>query len=609
MTPLEEFRAAEAISPSQANRILFTLLSDDVSRAELYQCLSGSGGVLKFQSRADTKQGSPQNIPSEFHQEVYLLAAEGPIQTALTDTKKFSNSPYSALGSGTFMLGLDGADHRDQRNFAKAYLEFDPQVIEALASIAFNAGAVLPLKQRDFDVADVAEQAALRFAGFLFGFAQADHVLLEAAMRAAYRALSYQIVGRHFVTEPSAVLNADIGMGALLQRVAYLIDLYRRRNGREQEDEYGRIEDELKELRDLLNPNGEKPPREFVPVLRRLAGPLLDDVKKDYSGTELAVIVVGLIAGTVGNIQAGVCIALDRFFRDPGRFEPARETAQKAWGGDRAAAGMLEEFIWEALRLNPPAAFLPRKTLKEILLGGERIPEKSVVILGMGAATRARNADALIFGGSSDEDGYVHQCIGRHLAMPVIVRVVRQILLLPGLARRLDPRNGEALCLEKLWGIICLRFPLEFDRESILTQSPLIVIMSVKTPVSVHAEALKAIIKYGAPRIEKKLRDAKHVHFAWFKLIENDTKLMLSTVYDRDFDAYIEYFALEIGPLFDLLFQHIEDAPPMPVNEFPKEFVDTIRRYNTRPVSGYFFSAYPNADVSMITQQFPPEDA
>ena len=83
--------------------------------------------------------------------------------------------------------------------------------------------------------------------------------------------------------------------------------------------------------------------------------------------------------------------------------------------------------------------------------------------------------------------------------------------------------------------------------------------MKVKTPVSVHAEALKEIIKYGAPKIEKKLRDAGHVHFAWFQFIENDTKLMLTTIYDRDFDSYLEYFALEIGPMFDLIFHHIQD--------------------------------------------------
>ena len=112
--------------------------------------------------------------------------------------------------------------------------------------------------------------------------------------------------------------------------------------------------------------------------------------------------------------------------------------------------------------------------------------------------------------------------------------------------------------------------------------------------MSEHAEKLKQVIKYGAPRIELKLRESEHVHFAQFLFIENDTKLALFTVYDRDFDSYIEHFALKVGPLFDRIFEHIEDAPPMPVNEFPKEFVDTIRRYNAPSGGDYFFSAYRN---------------
>jgi hypothetical protein len=198
--------------------------------------------------------------------------------------------------------------------------------------------------------------------------------------------------------------------------------------------------------------------------------------------------------------------------------------------------------------------------------------------------------------------------VGEHLAMPVIARIVRGVLMLDGLAETFDPRTGTLRRLDKLWGVNCQKYPLEFNRTDVLTQFPLIVIMKVKTPVAVHAEALKDIIKYGAPKIEKKLRDAAHVHFAWFLFLENDTKLMLATIYDRDFDSYIEYFALEIGSMFDMIFQHIEDPPPMPVKEFPKEFVDMIRHCNSRTEGGYFFSAYPKANVSMIIHHYPPEN-
>jgi hypothetical protein len=181
---------------------------------------------------------------------------------------------------------------------------------------------------------------------------------------------------------------------------------------------------------------------------------------------------------------------------------------------------------------------------------------------------------------------------------------VRRVLRLDGLARTFDPKTGKVQRLEKLWGFNCQKFPLEYTRSARLVQSPLIVIMRVKSPAGEHAEKLTAVIKHGAPRIEKKLRDSKHVHFASFIFLENDTKLALYTVYDRDFDSYIEHFALEIGPLFDRIFEHIEDPPPTPVDQFPKEFIDTIRRFNARPAADYFFSAYPRTRVDDITNHF-----
>lgn len=610
MTKLNEFRDAEQRSPAEANRLLFTWLSDDDARADLYRCLLNNTGVLKFQSRADTEEWWEQDIDSVFHQEVYLLAKRQHVERALTKSGEFSSSPYRALGSGTFMLGLDNLDHREQRAFAAEYLNYDARIIDALASVAFDAAAVLPSKQRKFDLVDVSEQVALRFAGFLFGFEQADHVLLEKTMRAGYFGANYQIMGRHFVSEPAAVLEASEALGALLQRVAQLIDLYRARIGQTEDDAFERIGLELEELRQEMGKSmgSPPPPPEFEPVLRRIAKGTVSGVKEDYSGNELAVIVVGLIAGSIGNIQAGASIAIYQFFRNRALIDRARDAADKWQLGE--TGGPLSDMIWEALRLNPPVPFLPRKTKQDIHLDSTVIPKDRNVILAVGGATRdgIKEKDPLIFGGPAGTSEFLHQCVGQHLAMPVIARIVRGVLLLDGLEETFDPRTGKLFRLEKLWGVNCKKYPLQFNRTDVLTQFPLIVVMKVKTPVAVHAEALKEIIKYGAPKIEKKLRDAGHVHFAWFLFIENDTKLMMSTIYDRDFDSYIEYFALEIGPMFDLVFQHIEDPPPMPVSEFPKEFVDTIRRYNNRTAGGYFFSAYPNASVSMITQHYPPED-
>jgi hypothetical protein len=68
-----------------------------------------------------------------------------------------------------------------------------------------------------------------------------------------------------------------------------------------------------------------------------------------------------------------------------------------------------------------------------------------------------------------------------------------------------------------------------------------------------------------------------------------------------DFESYVEHFALDAGDLFDLLFEHIEDAPPRPVREHPQEFVALIARYNRPPAGGYLFSAYPRSETRELT--------
>ena len=112
-----------------------------------------------------------------------------------------------------------------------------------------------------------------------------------------------------------------------------------------------------------------------------------------------------------------------------------------------------------------------------------------------------------------------------------------------------------------------------------------------------------------AHRIEEALRASRHVHFAWFELVEGDTVLVLHTVYDGPFDAYIQHFALRVGDLFDTLFECIDNPPPMPVRRFPNEFVAHIQRYDRRPAMGYLFSAYPRTEVARIVRDEQARDA
>ena len=177
---------------------------------------------------------------------------------------------------------------------------------------------------------------------------------------------------------------------------------------------------------------------------------------------------------------------------------------------------------------------------------------------------------------------------------------MRNILRLPGLTRAIDPRTGLALRLEKTWGFRCDKLALEYAQDIAMVQSPLAIFMPVRPPVAVNAELLKTIIAVGAPRIELKLAESRQVHFAWFLLLDNDSQLALFTTFDGDFDTYLKHFALEVGTLFDKLFECLADPPPMPVAQYPDEFVAKVRQYHRTPVGSYFFSAYPQARVSDI---------
>ena len=627
MTTVKKFRPTEVDLPLwfggttteyERNRMLFDWLCDwrnlrphdpkslQAQRDVLFERLRAwpdVDGVLKFPSRAihHVNEYEPQESPVRRdrtcgHRKVHLLMEADDIAAVLRNGKDFSNEAYNKLGSGTFLLGLDlEALRKRQRTAAAKALSHDPSTVIALAELAVAEAEPIWLRAPTFDLAQFAEQVALRFCSRLFGFATGDYPLLEKALRGAYMALTHQILGRHFVSDPAPVAMAREPMAALFTRACELIDEYQRDPTSDPEKLPTGVD-----LRTDKLP-GFEPAMRRLGRLRREAGTVPED---DLSGEELGVIVVGVMSGVVGNVQAAVCSALHEFFRN-GLVEPLRDVARSSG----APLDDLWPWIAEALRLNPPAAYLPRRVTEAVTLpGGVTLKRDDECVLSIVAALRATGttfrtppppeADPLIFGIDSGPSPHgLHSCIGSMLARPLISEIVRRVLLLRGLAEVLDPEDGAVVGLERRWGFTCKRYPLSCRLER---QHALNVSMRVKTPVSVHAEALKAVIRAGAPRIEQALLKSRHIHFAWFEFIENDNRLVLHTVYDGLFESYIEHFVLEVGELFDKLFEHIEDAPPMPVKQYPGAFIDLIRR-NDRPVAeGYFFSAYPALEAEKI---------
>lgn len=549
---------------------LFADLCDDRRRARLYEEMARAGRtVRRFTSRVSANSAGRQ-LPA------WLLTGGDDIRSAL---KHFSVTPYALLGGGEFMLAIDDpVAHERQRKLAAAALHFSRAELTVCIELAWKQAAVLVQKRQDFDLANLAEQVAARCMRLLFGIPDEDHNVMVGTLQRAHTELCFAIIGRHFVDElePRRQLPPDVE--ELKPRLVKLLAAA----------QHDRPADP-----DAL-------PRART-VLARLA------VHGDgFTQEQLAVIAIGLLAGTVGNVQAGVCIVLAELFRPrdgkPPLIDEARASARKvaqceARGEDCASALQpLREMVDAALLHNPPAAFLTRQADGVHVIDpdtGAPLPKGSTVLLALGAAQDR----SLVFGGDTGDRDYVHQCVGEHLARPLILHIVRQVLLLPGMAQVIDAASGRPRPLQKRWGIQCQQWPLQFDRARVLRQQPLTVIMKIRAPVAENAYSLKKLIEVGAPQIEQALADSNHVHFAWFVLVDDDTRLALHTVFDGDFDAYIEDFALKVK-LFDRLFEYLEGAPQLPVRSHPKEFIATIQRHRKTPVGSYFFSAYPQASVS-----------
>lgn len=561
MSKLKAFRDEQ--KTIKKNRMVFDWLRDDHERAQLYAELRGAGfPVLQFKSllRSSNRLDWP-------NQDVYLLSNKEHIEMALHHC---SVKPYQALDSGgRFMLGLEsGEAHTRQNRIAVSALKFTQEEVEECAKAAFVRASVLPLKNPQFNLAtDLAEQAALRFTELLFGFRDEAHPYLQGAMRIAYTQLVFQIIGRHFVSDSGLPPTDTQEAKDAKERLKY-------------------------EIREAVKPDK----RTGAPRKR-----VIERLVRDYGSArseELIIVALGLIAGTVGNVCAAVSIAVADFFAERDQGSPLMDKARQA--AQRTDGGKLRKLIEDAMVRNPPAPFLARTSTGESTGfkvkndRGEPIPEGAHLVLALGAA-----ADRdYIFGGSDPSD-YPHHCIGQHLAWPLTLEIVRQVLLLPGLTQVIDPVSGKPEKLEKRWGAICESYPIQFQRDRRLNLHPLHLVLPIKKPVKENAKKLLQLMQAGAPVVEEALEKQKFVHSAYFMLVEDETHLSMMTIYDGDFDAYVEHFAIDV-PLFDEQLKYLEGAPPTPTREFPKEFVEWIKQHNRAPFGGYFYSAYPTVTVADV---------
>lgn len=131
-------------------------------------------------------------------------------------------------------------------------------------------------------------------------------------------------------------------------------------------------------------------------------------------------------------------------------------------------------------------------------------------------------------------------------------------------------------------------------------QSPLTLIMTIKSPQDY--QELRQMLDHmqSLPDDQNPIRVALNkvgtVHFARFVFLDDNTKLAIITTYDGDFETYVNDFINQIADVFNALFSHMADAPPLPVQTYRKEFAAYIKK-NDVPALQPFYSAYPTLTV------------
>jgi hypothetical protein len=135
--------------------------------------------------------------------------------------------------------------------------------------------------------------------------------------------------------------------------------------------------------------------------------------------------------------------------------------------------------------------------------------------------------------------------------------------------------------------------------QSASVARPLTLVMTIKSEKDFRAlkSRIEALQNQPADRnpIAVALARLGMVHFARFVFL-SERQLAVITTYDGAFEDYIDAFVNAIGPVFDQLLAHIADAPPLPVSDHRKEFMEFVKKHDL-PTMAPFYSAYPQLRV------------
>src|SRR5947199_5604814 len=87
------------------------------------------------------------------------------------------------------------------------------------------------------------------------------------------------------------------------------------------------------------------------------------------------------------------------------------------------------------------------------------------------------------------------------------------------------------------------------------------------------------------------------VHYSRFTVLNEKTLLFMGD-FDGEFGQLMTNLARHAGPVFDAIFQHVDNPPPTPVADNANAFVEWNADHLLRPA--IIFSAYPDVTAREI---------
>jgi hypothetical protein len=124
-------------------------------------------------------------------------------------------------------------------------------------------------------------------------------------------------------------------------------------------------------------------------------------------------------------------------------------------------------------------------------------------------------------------------------------------------------------------------------------QKALNLFLPLKSPAQMPA--VLTALQAAAPQVHEALGSLQYVHFARFLPSQDGSTLMVITTYDGGLDSYLMDFVATMGEIFTAILTFVRDAPRLPVNRYPRDFVDFVKKHNVAQVG--VWSAYPDVTV------------